>query len=588
MIDFARPRDVGHVDHAVESLFQFDEGAVTGEIANLALDVSAGRVFLHRLVPRIGFKLADAQRDFLFFTVDAEHDGFHFLIQLEHIGGFGNALGPGKFRDVNQALDAGFEFDERAIGNEVDDPAFDASGDGVFGFDLVPRVGEFLFEAETDALFLEVDVKDDDVDILAYLQNIRRVADASPTHVRDVQEAVDAIEVDEGAEVGDVLDGALADVTGRHFAKNFGALVAPFLFDEFATGENDVLAFLIDLDDFESVTVPDEDVQVARRADVDLRGGQEGFHADVDDQTAFDDGFDFAGDGPAFVTNGENVVPILFELGFFLGKNHHAVLVLEFFDQDINLIAHLDGLDVLKFIGGDDTLAFVADVHEDFLGTDFDDGTFDDFASDKAHGALLHGFFHGEHNDSAITTAGGLVIPTKGIPKTPLPNRASLTTVTVEAGGPDVAGQRRLRARLLVNFFFSASMNCHTRGVQARVRIGGTAGDARVFLEVVQFENDALFRYFDMNGVIRWWRIEVFRVITSLRERWKNRRFASTSNVSRVIFWNIGLKKNRRRKENESDGLDGYFASLRRRARSRFLISAHNNSSADQPHSWAY
>jgi hypothetical protein len=39
---------------------------------------------------------------------------------------------------------------------------------------------------------------------------------------------------------------------------------------------------------------------------------------------------------------------------------------------------------VQKFIGGDDALAFVADVHQDFLGADFDDGAFDDFALGKA------------------------------------------------------------------------------------------------------------------------------------------------------------------------------------------------------------
>jgi hypothetical protein len=37
----------------------------------------------------------------------------------------------------------------------------------------------------------------------------------------------------------------------------------------------------------------------------------------------------------------------------------------------------------LKFIGGDDALAFVADVHQDFLGADFDDLAFDDFALGK-------------------------------------------------------------------------------------------------------------------------------------------------------------------------------------------------------------
>jgi hypothetical protein len=42
--------------------------------------------------------------------------------------------------------------------------------------------------------------------------SISRVVDAAPGHVGDVQQAVDAAEVDERAEVGDVLDRAGDDV----------------------------------------------------------------------------------------------------------------------------------------------------------------------------------------------------------------------------------------------------------------------------------------------------------------------------------------------------------------------------------------
>ena len=67
------------------------------------------------------------------------------------------------------------------------------------------------------------------------------------------------------------------------------------------------------------------------------------------------------------------LVPVLLELGFFLGEDDHAFFVFEFFDQDIDFIADFDGFDVVEFIAGDDAFAFVADVHEDFLGADFDD-----------------------------------------------------------------------------------------------------------------------------------------------------------------------------------------------------------------------
>jgi hypothetical protein len=42
MIDLARPGNVGDVDHAVEPFLQFQEGAVAGQVADLALDPCAG------------------------------------------------------------------------------------------------------------------------------------------------------------------------------------------------------------------------------------------------------------------------------------------------------------------------------------------------------------------------------------------------------------------------------------------------------------------------------------------------------------------------------------------------------------------
>ena len=176
-------------------------------------------IFLRRAVPRIGFELADAEGNFLLLAVDAQHDRFDFLVLLEHVARFGDALGPGKFGDVDQAFDAGFELHKRAVRHEADDLALDLRADGIFRFDVVPRIGQLLLEAEADAFLFLVDVEHDHVNFLADLEHFRRMADAAPAHVGDVEQAVDAVEVDERAEIGDVLDRALADVARRHFAE---------------------------------------------------------------------------------------------------------------------------------------------------------------------------------------------------------------------------------------------------------------------------------------------------------------------------------------------------------------------------------
>ena len=113
------------MDHAVDAFLQFDERAVAGEVANLALDrgcrsVNFFSISSHGLVsswrrPREIFcssLLMPSTTASISWPTLRTSDGR-------------DALGPGKFGDVDEAFDALFEFDERAVGNEVGDLAFD-------------------------------------------------------------------------------------------------------------------------------------------------------------------------------------------------------------------------------------------------------------------------------------------------------------------------------------------------------------------------------------------------------------------------------------------------------------------------------
>src|SRR5688572_9165437 len=223
------------------------------------------------------------------------------------------------------------------------------------------------------------------------------MTDAAPGHIGNMEETIESVEVDERTEIGDVLDGAFADVAGHHLGEELAALLVAFLLDQFAAGENDVLALLIDFNDFKFVGVADVNVEVFRRGDVDLGGREESFDTDVDEETTFDDGFDFALDGAAFVTDGKDVVPVFLELGLFLGEDDHAIFVLELLDEDVDFVTDFNGGHVIDFVGGDSAFALVADVDQDFLGSDFDNDTLYDLACCKATIALPHGFFHCQH-----------------------------------------------------------------------------------------------------------------------------------------------------------------------------------------------
>ena len=300
-----------------------------------------------------------------------------FLADFENVAGARDALDPGEFGDVDEAFHAALDFDERAVREEFRHAAADILADRVFAFDVFPRIVGHLLEAERNAFLFAVHVEDDDVHGLADVEEFGRMVDAAPRHVGDVEQTVHALEIDERAEVGDVLDRAgdlVADLDGlEETLAEFGALG----FDDFAAGKDDVLALVVDLDDLEFVDVADVFVEVLGRDDIDLRAGQEGFDADVDGEAAFDDALDLAADEAAVLEDLDDLFPVLLVGGFFLGEDDHALFIFELFEQHFDFVADFDFL-VLELVGRDGAFGFVAHVHEDDLGADFEDGAFDD------------------------------------------------------------------------------------------------------------------------------------------------------------------------------------------------------------------
>src|SRR5436190_20909368 len=170
----------------------------------------------------------------------------------------------------------------------------------------------------------------------------------APGHVRDVEPRVHAINVDEGAAIGQVLDAALDDVAHLYAFEEFLTLLAPFLFDQLAPAQDHVLPVVVDLDDFEIVSVADKLLQIFRGNDVDLGSRQECFHADIDHQAAFDDGLYLALDQAIASEYGGDLVPILAIRGLLLGKDDHAFVVFEPLQENFHFVAYFHGLDVLE------------------------------------------------------------------------------------------------------------------------------------------------------------------------------------------------------------------------------------------------
>lgn len=150
-------------------------------------------------------------------------DRFDFVADLENFGGLGDAFCPGEFRDVDETFNAFFEFDKRAVVDEVYNLAAYVCADRILAFDIFPRVGSGLFEAEGHAFAFRVDFDNHNGNLFADLYHFARVRDSAPAHVGDMEEAVETVEVDERAVIGDILYDASANVAGLDFGEKLAA-----------------------------------------------------------------------------------------------------------------------------------------------------------------------------------------------------------------------------------------------------------------------------------------------------------------------------------------------------------------------------
>ena len=202
----------------------------------------------------------------------------------------------GQLGDVHQTLDAVVDADERAERNQLGDPARDDLADGVGPGEVTPRIFLGGLERQRNALAVHVDVENLDGDLLADLDHLGRVIDVLPGQLGDVDQTVDAAEIDERTEVDDRGHDALADLALGELVEELAAHLGLGLLQPLTAGQHDVVAVLVELDDLRVELTADVRLQVADATHLDQRRRQEATEADVQDEAALDDLDDGAGD----------------------------------------------------------------------------------------------------------------------------------------------------------------------------------------------------------------------------------------------------------------------------------------------------
>ena len=332
------------------------------------------------------------RRDLFLRLIHLEHHGFDGFADADDLGGVPDVSGPAHLRDVHQAFDARLDLDKGAVVGDRHDLALDPGADRVFGRDVLPGVRLELLHAEADALALPVDVEDLDLDFLADRDHLGRVGHPAVGHVGDVEQPVHAAQVDEGAEVGDVLDHTLPNLADGKLLHQVLALVGPLVLQYHPAADHDVAAPLVELDDLELVGLPQQLVDVRYPPQRDLAAGQEGIDAhEVYHHAALDLLDQGSLDRLIALVGHADLLPDPHEIGLLLRQDDGTFLIFQVLQEDFDLVSLLQQVGVLELIQRDRPLRLEADIEDYRIVGDPEDLGFDDLAfDDLRHGALVH------------------------------------------------------------------------------------------------------------------------------------------------------------------------------------------------------
>jgi len=252
--------------------------------------------------------------------------------------------------------------------------------------ELAPRVLLGRLQRQRDPLAVQVNVQDLDLDLLAHLDHLGRVVDVLPGQLGDVHQAVHAAQVDERTEVDDRRHDALADLTLLQLVEELGAHLGLRLLEPGPAGQNHVVAVLVQLDDLGFELASDIRLEVPHAAHLDQGSRQEATQPDVEDQATLDHLDDRATDDTVLVLDLLDRAPGALVLRPLLREDQTPLLVLLLKDKGLDVVTDRDNLGGVHVVldrqlsRGDDALGLVADVEQDLVPIDLDDGAFDNVA----------------------------------------------------------------------------------------------------------------------------------------------------------------------------------------------------------------
>ena len=176
----------------------------------------------------------------------------------------------------------------------------------------------------------------------------------APAHIGDMKKTVEAADVDEHAEIGDVLHLAVDNLADLELVELLGPRLLATLLKQVLARHDHILALVVDLHDQELALETDKRILVTDGTDIHERGREERFHADIDHETAANLAGDAAFHNRAFFGVRKNLVPGLLAVRLPFGKKGRPFTIVKTFEKHFYLLPDGKGRGVQELIQGKD------------------------------------------------------------------------------------------------------------------------------------------------------------------------------------------------------------------------------------------
>ena len=244
---------------------------------------------------------------------------------------------------MDQAINARDDLSEGAESGHRNNLSGDNVADLVISLEHFPRVVLGLLVAQGDLLVLGVDVLDINIQHVANFNNVRRMFDAQPAQLGNVNHAVYAAQVNECAVAGEGFDNALIAFADLNLAPEFLFQRFLLLFEHVLDRANRSVTLLVDFADDKINLLFEQLIQRVVLGNAGQGSRNEDFDAFGDSQNA---ALNNIGDGAGEHFAGAGSSHYLLKAGLciqtFFGEHDSALYVVDAHNDQLDFIALLD------------------------------------------------------------------------------------------------------------------------------------------------------------------------------------------------------------------------------------------------------